>query len=109
LDEDNVKKLLECLYGLDDLSFKNIMLKAAIPLILLYGFKIGTIADIKREDYEGDTRIIKIKFEDDTVNLELPYKVYFYVDEIFQRKTDDVYLFNIAKGQKLISDYFTIF
>lgn len=109
LEEDSVKKLLECLYELDDSSFKNIMLKATIPLILLYGFKIGTIADIKREDYEGDTRIIKIKLEADTVNLELPYNVYFYVDEVFQRKTDDEYLFNIAKGQKLISDYFDDF
>ena len=109
LDEDSAKKLLECLFGLEDSSFKNIMLKATIPLILLYGFKIGTIADIKREDYDCSTRIIKLQLENDVVNLELPYNVYVYVNKIFEKKVNDVYLFNITEEQKLISDYFDDF
>lgn len=109
LDEDSAKKILECLYELDGSTFKNIMLKATVPLILLYGFKIGKIAEIKRGDYDNFARIIKIQVGDDEVNLELPYNVYTYVDKIFENKINSTYLFNITKEQRLISDYFDDF
>lgn len=109
LDDESVNNLLECLYELDDETPKSIMLKAVIPLILLYGFKIGTIAEIKRNDFDNVKRTINIQLEDNIINLELPYNVFVYVDKIYARKTDDVYLFDTAKNQRLISDYFDDF
>lgn len=109
LDEDSITNLLECLYELNDVSFKNIMLKAVIPLILLYGFKIGTIAELKRENFDNVMRVIKIKLEDDIVNLELPYNVFLYVNEIYQKNVGEIYLFDTAKDQRLVSDYFDDF
>lgn len=109
LDDESVNNLLECLYELDDISSKNIMLKAVIPLILLYGFKIGTIAQIKREDFDNDMRIIKIQLEDNIVNLELPYNVFKYVGMIYSKEIDDVYLFDTVKNQRLNSEYFDDF
>lgn len=109
LNDESVNNLLGCLYELDDIAPKNIMLKAVIPLILLYGFKIGTIAEIKRNDFDVVKRVINIQLEDNIINLELPYNVYVYVDKIYQRKVDDVYLFDTAKNQRLISDYFDDF
>lgn len=109
LDDESVNNLLECLYELDDITPKNIMLKAVIPLILLYGFKIGTIAEIKRKDFDVVKRVINIQLEDNIINLELPYNVFVYVDKIYNRKVDDVYLFDTAKNQRLISDYFDDF
>ncbi len=109
LDDRSVNNLLECLYELDDIAPKSVMLKAVIPLILLYGFKIGTIAEIKRNDFDAVKRVINIQLEDNIINLELPYNVYVYVDKIYNRKVDDVYLFDTAKNQRLISDYFDDF
>ena len=109
LDENSTKKLLEWLYDLDDSTFKNMMLKATIPLILLYGFKIGKIAEIKRQNYDSITRVIKIQLGEDTVDLELPHNVYIYVNKIFERKINSIYLFNITEEQRLISDYFDDF
>lgn len=55
LSYNNHKKIFyyrESTMNRDDIASKNIMLKAVIPLILLYGFKIGTIAEIKRNDFD---------------------------------------------------------
>ena len=41
INDENVNNLLECLYELDDIAPKNITLKAVIPLIILYGLKLG--------------------------------------------------------------------
>lgn len=109
LDDKNVNELLKCLYELDDIVPKNTMLKAVIPLILLYGFKIGTIAEIKRKDFDNIRRTINIQIKDNIVNLELPYNVFVYVDKIYNREIDDIYLFDTAKGQRLVSDYFDDF
>ena len=109
LDEDSIKKLLECLNELDEASSKNVMLKAVVPLILLYGFKIGTIAEIKRENFDNVRRVIKIDLEDDTVELELPYNIFLYVNKIYYKNVGEVYLFDTAKDQRLNSDYFDDF
>ena len=46
---------------------------------------------------------------DNIIDLELPYTVYVYVDKIYNRKVHDVYLFDTAVNQRLISGYFDDF
>lgn len=105
LDDKSIKELLECLYELEDTSFKNVMLKAVIPLILLYGFKIGTIAEIRKDSFDDAMRVIKIRLGEDTVNLELPYQVFLYVNKVYNNNIGETYLFDTAKDQRLVSDY----
>ncbi len=106
MDDDGYKNLVKYLEGLGDDSLRNRMAKAVIPLILLYGFKLGTIAEMKRSCFDEERRTIEIQVEKEEIRLELPYQIYKNVQKIYDEKIDDTLLFAMAKDQRLISDHF---
>lgn len=106
LDDDGYKNLLNYLKGLGDDSLRNRMAKAVIPLILLYGFKLGTIAEMKRECFDEIRRTIVIQVEEEKIRLELPYQIYVNVKGIYDEKIDETLLFAVAENQRPSSDYF---
>lgn len=106
LDKDGYENLLTYLGGLGDDSLRNRMAKAVIPLILLYGFKLGTIAEMKRDCFDEKRRTIEIQVEKEKIRLELPYQIYVIVKGIFDEKIDEVLLFAVANNQRPNSDYF---
>lgn len=106
LDEDGYKNLIKYLDGLGDDSLRNRMAKAVIPLILLYGFKLGTIAEMKRECFDEQRRTIEIRVENEKIRLELPYRIYINVQRIYDEKIDKTLLFAMAENQRPISDHF---
>lgn len=106
MDDDGYKDLAKYLESLEDDSLRNRMVKAVIPLILLYGFKLGTIAEMKRDCFDEEKRTIEIQVEKEKIQLELPYQIYKNVQKMYDEKIDDTLLFAMAKGQRLISDHF---
>ena len=104
LEDDDYEGLLEYLDELNSDSARGAMAKAVIPLILLYGFKIGTIAEIKTDCFSPELRKLKLNNQD--IWLELPYKIYLNVNRIYQKNINAPYLFDVGKNQRLISDYF---
>lgn len=106
LDDDGYKNLIEYLEGLGDDSLRNRMAKAVIPLILLYGFKLGTIAEMNRGCFDEIRRTIEIQVEKEKIRLELPYQIYVNVKDIFDERIDRTLLFAVAKDQRPSSDYF---
>lgn len=104
LEDDDYEGLLEYLDELNSDSARGAMAKAVIPLILLYGFKIGTIAEIKTDCFSPEMRKLKLNNQD--IWLELPYRIYLNVNHIYQKNINSPYLFDIGKNQRLISDYF---
>lgn len=106
LDEDGYKNLIKYLDGLSDDSLRNRMAKAVIPLILLYGFKLGTIAEMKRDCFDEHRRTIEIQVENEKIRLELPYQIYKNVQKIYDEKIDKTLLFAMAEKQRPISDHF---
>lgn len=106
LDDNGYKNLIKYLEGLGDDSLRNRMAKAVIPLILLYGFKLGTIAEMKRECFNEQRRTIEIRVENEKIRLELPYRIYINVQRIYDEKIDKTLLFAMAENQRPISDHF---
>lgn len=106
LDDDGYENLLKYLKGLSDDSLRNRMAKAVIPLILLYGFKLGTIAEMKRECFDEIRRTIVIQVEKEKIRLELPYQIYVNVKRIYDEKIDGTLLFAVAENQRPSSDHF---
>lgn len=106
LDDDGYENLIKYLESLGDDSLRNRMAKAVIPLILLYGFKLGTIAEMKRDCFDEKRRTIEIQVENEKIRLELPYQVYVNVNEISNEKIDRTLLFAVAENQRPNSDYF---
>lgn len=106
LDDNGYKNLIKYLEGLGDDSLRNRMAKAVIPLILLYGFKLGTIAEMKRDCFDEHRRTIEIRVENEKIRLELPYRIYKNVQKIYNEEIDKTLLFAMAKDQRPISDHF---
>ncbi|MCI8992180.1 MAG: hypothetical protein HFG80_05550 [Eubacterium sp.] len=106
LDDNGYKKLIVYLKNLGDNTLRNRMAKAVIPLILLYGFKLGTIAEMKRTCFDEEKRMIKILVEKEEIGLELPYQIYKNVKKIYDENIDSKLLFAVAENQRLISDHF---
>jgi len=70
LDDEGYENLVKYLKNLGDDSLRNKMAKAVIPLILLYGFKLGTIAEMKRDCFDEQRRTIEIQVEKENIRLE---------------------------------------
>ena len=106
LDDEGYENLVKYLKNLGDDSLRNKMAKAVIPLILLYGFKLGTIAEMKRDCFDEQRRTIEIQVEKENIRLELPYQIYINVQKIYDEKIDKDLLFAMAENQRPISDHF---
>lgn len=106
LDDDGYETLRKYLEDLGNDSLRNRMAKAVIPLILLYGFKLGTIAEMKRDCFDETRRTIEIQVEEEKIRLELPYQIYVNVKAIFDEKIDGTLFFAVAKDQRVNSDFF---
>lgn len=106
LDDEGYENLVKYLKNLGDDSLRNRMAKAVIPLILLYGFKLGTIAEMRRGCFDEQRRTIEIQVEKEKIRLELPYQIYANVQKIYDEKIDKDLLFAMAENQRPISDHF---
>ena len=106
LDDEGYENLVKYLKNLGDDSLRNKMAKAVIPLILLYGFKLGTIAEMKRDCFDEQRRTIEIQVEKENIRMELPYQIYINVQKIYDEKIDKDLLFAMAENQRPISDHF---
>lgn len=109
LSDSDYEKLNQYLNSLDDSQYKQQITIAVFRMILLFGFKIGIIAAIKRDDYDEQRNILKVHSEDgqDNFRIELPFLLSKQIEKI--KKCDQFgseYLFLSENGQSLSSDYF---
>lgn len=109
LSDVDYEKLNQYLNNLDDSQYKQQIIIAVFRMTLLYGFKIGIIAAIKRNDFDELRNILKIHSEDrkDSFSIELPFLLSKQIEKI--KKCDQFeseYLFLSENGQTLSSDYF---
>lgn len=74
LSKGDYDTLIEYLNNYEKSSYKELTNNVMYKLILLYGFKIGIITDLNKEDYSCDRNTLRI-FTDmkEPILLELPY------------------------------------
>lgn len=112
LSNDDYSKLSNYLRLLEDSQYKQQVIIAVFRLILLYGFKIGIIAAIKKSEYDEQKNTLKISMvnQDESFIIELPYLLSRQIEKINKNNAfKSEYLFLSENGQVLTSDYFDYF
>lgn len=99
--------VVEYLKSHDRDTYKELINKIIIKLILLYGFKIGIISELKKSDFSKEYKTIKIKNDNNKpIILELPYSISNEIENIIvQNPNNSDYLFLTEDGQSITSSY----
>lgn len=106
LSKADYKIVMNYLNYQDRDTYKEKVNKVIFKLILLYGFKIGIISNIKKSDFSTDRNTIVIRNDNEPIILELPYSIakeINYINNQNALKSD--YLFLTEDGQIITSAY----
>ncbi|CQR54400.1 site-specific integrase [Paenibacillus riograndensis] len=109
IKDKEAKFILEYLSSLSKNSYKEQVICIVFELMLLYGFKIGTIASLKKDDFSQERRTLMISLPSlhSPIKLELPYKLSKQISDLEANYMNESELLFLADdNKKLDSSYF---
>ena len=98
--------VLDYLQHLDCSQYKNSIISTVFRLVLLYGFKICIISEMKCGDFDPDRRIIRAFVNNEQIFLDVPFELSQQLANIRGQRKNDDYLFQDENGEKIDRSYF---
>ena len=103
ISKEDYKKLKDFFRNSDNLSTKQRAANVAMQLMLLYGFKIGIINDLKKDDFDEEQGVLIVNRK---YLLELPFTLAREIASMKRSNDYSVYLFSGKNGQKTNNNHF---